>query len=248
MIGTHLIIGDVHAVIKPFEKAVSYANTNDLHLVSVGDLIDNSNDGFAVIKLMLSEMKAGRASAVFGNHDWKIHRWLQGRDVTITKPNRPTVDEMETNPEFVDAFNEVTDRMSFFLQLNENMVVSHAAMKPTWWNDRTQLDRKHRDFMMYGKSDSSRIFEHNGERYPIRVYDWVEDVPADNWLFVGHDPRPLIGVPDFNNFQLAPLVNKNENGGATVFLDTGSGKGGTLWGAVVNSATKTLEGFVNFGS
>ena len=247
MIGTHLIIGDVHAVIKPFEKAVSYANTNDLHLVSVGDLIDNSNDGFAVIKLMLSEMKAGRASAVFGNHDWKIHRWLQGRDVTITKPNRPTVDEMETNSEFVDAFNEVTDRMSFFLELNENMVVSHAAMKPTWWSDRTQLDRKHRDFMMYGKSDPSRIFEHNGERYPIRVYDWVEDVPADNWLFVGHDPRPLIGVPDFNNFQLAPLVNKNQNGGATVFLDTGSGKGGTLWGAVVNSATKTLEGFVNFG-
>ena len=248
MIGTHLIIGDVHAVIKPFEKAVSYANSNDLHLVSVGDLIDNSDDGFAVIKLMLSEMKAGRASAVFGNHDWKIHRWLQGRDVTITKPNRPTVDEMETNSEFVDAFNEVTDRMSFFLELNENMVVSHAAMKPTWWSDRTQLDRKHRDFMMYGKSDPSRIFEHNGERYPIRVYDWVEDVPADNWLFVGHDPRPLIGVPDFNNFQLAPLVNKNENGGATVFLDTGSGKGGTLWGAVVNSATKTLEGFVNFGS
>ena len=248
MIGTHLIIGDVHAVIKPFEKAVSYANTNDLHLVSVGDLIDNSNDGFAVIKLMLSEMKAGRASAVFGNHDWKIHRWLQGRDVTITKPNRPTVDEMETNSEFVDAFNEVTDRMSFFLELNENMVVSHAAMKPTWWSDRTQLDRKHRDFMMYGKSDPSRIFEHNGERYPIRVYDWVEDVPADNWLFVGHDPRPLIGVPDFNNFQLAPLVNKNQNGGATVFLDTGSGKGGTLWGAVVNSATKTLEGFVNLGS
>ena len=248
MIGTHLIIGDVHAVMKPFQKAVSYANSNDLHLVSVGDLIDNSDDGFAVIKLMLSEMKAGRASAVFGNHDWKIHRWLQGRDVKITKPNMPTVNEMETNPEFVDAFNEVTDRMSFFLELNENMVVSHAAMKPTWWSDRTQLDRKHRDFMMYGKADQSRIFEHNGERYPIRVYDWVEDVPADNWLFVGHDPRPLIGVPDFNNFQLAPLVNKNQNGGATVFLDTGSGKGGTLWGAVVNSATKTLEGFVNFGS
>ena len=80
------------------------------------------------------------------------------------------------------------------------------------------------------------------------MYDWVEDVPADNWLFVGHDPRPLIGVPDFNNFQLAPLVNKNENGGATVFLDSGSGKGGTLWGAEVHSASKTPEGFVNFGS
>lgn len=248
MNGTHLIIGDVHAVFQPFEKAVKFANDNNLHLISVGDLIDNNTEGFAVTELMLRELQAGRASALFGNHEWKIHRWLLGRDVKITPPNKPTVSEMTTNDHFKDAFNQMTEHMTFHHVINDQMTVTHAAMNPLWWNDRNNMDRKIRDFMMYGKSDASQTFAYNGETYPIRLYDWVDDVPADNWLFVGHDPRPLVGVPDFNNFQLAPLVHKNRQGGATVFLDCGSGKGGTLWGAVVNSATRTLNGFVNFGN
>ena len=247
MIGTHLIIGDVHAVYSPFAKAVKYANDNHLHLISVGDLNDNNKDGFAVFKLMLKEMKAGRASAVFGNHEWKIKRWLAGNDVKITPPNYPTVEEMRVNEEFVSVFTEVTDRMSFYHKLNDEMIVSHAAMNPSWWDSSDQLDKKHRDYMMYGHADSSQVSHYRGETYPIRLYDWVDNVPKDHWLFVGHDPRPLVGVPDFDNFQLAPLVNKNNSGGATVFLDCGSGKGGTLWGVVVNSADRTLQGFVNFG-
>lgn len=248
MIGTHLIIGDVHAVYKPFEKAVKYANDNLLHLISVGDLIDNNKEGPAVIKLMLAEMQAGRASAIFGNHEWKIHRWLKGNDVKITPPNHPTVDEMTVNQDFVDDFNQVTDRMRFHIELNDEMVISHAAMNPKWWNDRNNIDSKIRDYMMYGHADHSQVAHYRGETYPIRLYDWTDAVPPNHMLFVGHDPRPMIGVPDFDNFQLAPLVNKNDSGGATVFLDCGSGKGGTLWGAVVNSADRTLQGFVNFGS
>lgn len=247
VIGTHLIIGDVHAVYKPFERAVRYANDNLLHLISVGDLVDNNYEGHAVIKLLLAEMQAGRASAVFGNHEWKIRRWIDGNDVKITPPNQPTVDEMRVNQQFVDDFNSVTDRMSFYIELNDEMVVSHAAAHPKWWNNRDHIDRKIRDYMMYGHADSSQVAHYRGETYPIRLYDWTDAVPHNHWLFVGHDPRPMIGVPDFNNYQLAPLVHKNDSGGATVFLDAGSGKGGTLWGAVVNSADRTLQGFINFG-
>lgn len=247
MIGTHLIIGDVHAVYKPFAKAVKYANENHLHLVSVGDLNDNNQEGFAVFKLMLEEMQAGRASAVYGNHEWKIKRWLAGNDVKITPPNYPTVEEMEVNEEFRNVFTQVTDRMKFKIELNEEMVVSHAAMSPKWWNNREIEVSKIRDYMMYGHADHTQVAHYRGETYPVRLYDWTDAVPNNHWLFVGHDPRPMIGVPDFDNFQEAPLVQKNDSGGVTVFLDCGSGKGGTLWGAVVNSAERTLQGFVNFG-
>ena len=51
---------------------------------------------------------------------------------------------------------------------------------------------------------------------------------------------------DLSNLKPAKgSINKNSK---RVGRGQGSGKGGTLWGAVVNSATKTLEGFVNFGS
>jgi len=65
-------------------------------------------------------------------------------------------------------------------------------------------------------------------------------------LFVGHDPRPMIGVPDFDNFQPAPSIVKNDVDGQVIFLDCGAGKGGTLWGDVVTSVTSDIEQFRNF--
>ena len=49
-----LIIGDVHGGYAPFKRAVDFARENDLHLISVGDLIDNGPDGDLVVSNMLS--------------------------------------------------------------------------------------------------------------------------------------------------------------------------------------------------
>jgi hypothetical protein len=65
-------------------------------------------------------------------------------------------------------------------------------------------------------------------------------------LFVGHDPAPLKSVPVFDQFQEEPLVHVNTNGGETVFMDCGAGKGGKLFGAVVNSTDNKIEEFINF--
>jgi len=246
MKGTHLIIGDVHSMYNPFADAVRFANTNKLHLVTAGDLIDNGPDGYAVTELMLQEMFEGRASGVMGNHEWKIIRWLRGNDVKLTNPNFPTVEAMEKQPAFKDMFARYAKRLSFNLQVGENMFVAHAAVKPEWWADRKE-GRKTNEYNMYGNSDSSKLIDFRGERYPIRLYNWVDHVPENVKLFVGHDPRPMIGEPDFDNFQATPLSVKNKQGGITTFLDAGSGKGGNLWGAVVNSANNSIEALINFG-
>lgn len=240
-----LIIGDVHAEFAPFQKAVQFAVDNDLHLVSVGDLIDNGPDGFKVLTLFKQLADQDKATLIIGNHEWKIHRWLLGRDVKITAPNQVTVDQMNSNQFFKDVFKDLMSKAVHFTQLNDNMFVTHAAMSKNFW-DTKELTAHNRDRMMYSFADNSQIAHYRGETYPIRLYDWVDDVPAGIKLFVGHDPRPMIGVPDFDNFQVAPSVVKNNNGGITVFLDTGSGKGGTLWGTVVNSVTSEIEQFRNF--
>lgn len=237
----YLIIGDVHAEFEPFKKAVDFALDNDLHLISVGDLIDNGPDGFKVLSLFNSLVEDNKASLIRGNHEWKIYRWAIGRDVKITDPNRVTVDEMKWNTKFKDLIIKLTEGAPMFMQLSDTMYVAHAAIGKKFWVDGEVDDR-----MMFGYSDRTQTFPYRGEIYPIRVYDWVEDVPAGIKLFVGHDPRPMIGKPDFDNFQLAPLTVKNKQKGAVTFLDTGSGKGGTLWGAVVNSATSNVEQFRNF--
>ena len=57
----------------------------------------------------------------------------------------------------------------------------------------------------------------------------------------------MVGVPDFDNFQDAPATIKSSKGGRTVFLDCGAGKGGNLFGAVVNKDTSEEVTFIDFG-
>ena len=79
----YLIIGDVHADFEPFQKAVAYAQENDLHIISVGDLIDGGPDGAKCCSLMLDLLKKGKASIVKGNHEHKIIRYIDGANVKI---------------------------------------------------------------------------------------------------------------------------------------------------------------------
>jgi hypothetical protein len=241
----YLIIGDVHGSYDSYNRAVTYGQKHGMHLVSVGDLVDNGPDGFKIVSSFNELIDSGDASLVIGNHEWKIYRWTLGRDVLITPPNKVTTDEMLTTPKFKQVFVEMVEKSKHYLQLNETIFVTHAAMAKEFWEGK-EWSTHIRDRMMYGYADHSTKYQYRGETYPIRLYDWVEWIPRGINLFVGHDPRPMIGVPDFNNFQLTPLTVKNKLGGYVTFLDTGSGKGGTLWGAVVNSDTSEIEELRNF--
>ena len=74
--------------------------------------------------------------------------------------------------------------------------------------------------------------------YPQNPFDHMEKAPKS---YTG------IGVPDFDNFQDSPETVKSSKGGRTVFLDCGAGKGGNLFGAVVNKDTSEEVTFIDFG-
>ena len=71
---SYLIIGDVHADYQPFKKAIEYATEHKLHLICVGDLIDNGVDGAICVEAMLELLDKGVASMIKGNHEHKIIR------------------------------------------------------------------------------------------------------------------------------------------------------------------------------
>ena len=58
----------------------------------------------------------------------------------------------------------------------------------------------------------------------------------------------MVGIPDFDNFQDSPETIKSDKGGKTVFLDCGAGKGGSLYGAVVNKDTPSKVNLIDFGN
>lgn len=244
----YLIIGDVHADYTVFNNAVAYAHNNDLHLYSVGDLVDNGTEGPDVVSSMLELLHAGKASMVRGNHEYKIQRWLDGCNVKITPPNQITVDQMTADSQFKDNFVKMMQYAKPYDQLTDSIFIAHAALLPKFWNTSLdQMSKRDVELMMFGQTDNSEICHYRGETYPVRIYDWADHVPDGVTLFVGHDPRPFIGKPDFDHFQIAPTSKMNVHGGTTVFLDCGAGKGGTLWGAVVDTDSKhVIETMVNF--
>jgi len=242
----YLILGDVHAEYEPFRKALDYAEQNNLFVISVGDLVDNGVDGLKVFKDFYNLLKDNKAALVWGNHEWKIYRWLIGNPVTLGGNNKLTVEQMQSNPEFKEVFLKTVEFCQHYIQINNDIFITHAGVNPEFWSRYPKTIKKDLDIFKYGQVDHSQMYHYKDEVYPNRVYDWVKSVPTDVTLFVGHDPRPMTSKPDFDNFQNEPSTYTSDQGGKTVFLDCGSGKGGWLCGAVVNSVDSSILEFKNF--
>ena len=135
----YLIIGDVHGIYAPFKRAVDYALDNDLHIISVGDLIDNGPEGYKVVKEFNSLVKDGKATMIWGNHEFKIHRWILGNPVQLGPPNLVTTDEMETNQDFVEVFVELMQTAEDYIKLGDSIYITHAGMNPDYWNSLLSL-------------------------------------------------------------------------------------------------------------
>lgn len=244
----YLIIGDVHADFQPFERAINYATEHDLHLICVGDLIDNGNDGARCVEAMLELLDNDKASMIKGNHEHKIIRALNGANVILGPPNMVTLNQMKTDTKFVTDFKRmVSQYCKEYIKINDKLYITHGGMHQDFWEaEKTgKLTRKMTDNMMFGQADYKRTFHHKGQEYPARTYEWRHAVPKDITLIVGHDPAPLNEKPDFDNFQLKPFDFTNDQGGRVIWLDCGAGKGGKLFGAIVNSATE-IEQIVDF--
>ena len=243
----YLVLGDVHAEYGPFKKACDYAVLNNLHILSVGDLIDNGPDGYKVCKDISEFIDTGWASVIWGNHEWKIHRWLKGNDVVLGPPNLVTTKQMEEDEEFKNLFQSLVPNFKHFMQLGDKIFIAHAGMHPSFWSSDKQNPTKEQiNYMIFGQADYSKQYEHKGQTYPHRIYDWTEYVPEGVTLIVGHDPAPMSSKPTFDVFQSAPTTITSPLGGKTIFTDCGAGKGGHLFGVVVNSDSGSVEETIDF--
>jgi len=245
----YLIIGDVHADFIPFKRAIDYARENDLHLVSVGDIVDGGTDGAICVNGMLKLLEEGKGSVVKGNHEHKIIRALNGANVILGPPNMITLEQMETDKTFEQEFRVmVEDYCQNYIKLSDTLYITHGGMHQDFWQAEQsgELTKKMTDNMMFGQADYKKTFQHKGQNYPARTYDWRHSVPKDITLIVGHDPAPLSEKPDFDTFQPEPTVYTNDMGGTVIWTDCGAGKGGSLFGLVVNSSTDEIEDTINF--
>lgn len=211
------IIGDVHgcydelvALLQQLDYEVNDAGTGAHHpegrrAFFVGDLVDRGPATPAVLRLVMGMVDAGDALCIPGNHEAKLLRALQGRNVTTSHGLAESLAQLaDEPPEFAKQVAEFIDGLVSHLVLDDGkLVVAHAGLRQDMQG---RASGAVRSFALYG--DTTGETDEFG--LPVR-YPWAEDYRGDAYVVYGHTP-----VPD------ATWLNR------TICIDTGCVFGGQL--------------------
>jgi len=193
------IIGDVHGCydeLVTLLETLGYAITvSPVHHVTVshpqgrkaifvGDLVDRGPNTPAVLRLVMNMVDAGTAICVPGNHDDKLLRKLQGRDVQIAHGLAESLAQLDQEtPDFIQrTINFLDSLISHYVLDNGKLVVAHAGMKADMQG---RSSRRVRDFALYGET-TGEVDEFG---LPVR-YTWAADYRGKATVVYGHTPVP----------------------------------------------------------
>ncbi|MBP7253332.1 MAG: polynucleotide kinase-phosphatase, partial [Alphaproteobacteria bacterium] len=212
------IIGDVHGcydelvqllgklgyTIAPGEPT-RVVHPDGRKLIFVGDLVDRGPAVPQTLRLVMDVVDGGTGFCVIGNHDDKLKRKLQGRDVKIAHGLAESLTQLAVEDEefskrvvhFIDALR------SHYVFDGNKLAVAHAGIKAEYIG---RGSPRIRDFCMFGES-TGEIDEFG---LPVR-YPWARDYRGETLVIYGHTPVP---EPEWIN--------------NTIDIDTGCVFGGKL--------------------
>jgi protein phosphatase len=213
------IIGDVHGcydellellgglgyAIDDAGERVRVSHPAGRKLVFVGDLVDRGPKTPAVLKLVIQSVSDGTGYCVAGNHDVKLARKLNGRDVKITHGLAESLAQLEHEPQdFLREAAEFLDGLvSHYVFDQGRLVVAHAGLREEMHGRGSAAVRS---FAMYGETTG----ETDEYGLPVR-YNWAADYRGRATVVYGHTPVPY-----------ADWLNN------TICVDTGCVFGGKL--------------------
>lgn len=217
-------IGDVHGDLEAFHAHVDQARAENRFIVQLGDLIDRGSDSPGCLRLMLNILDAGDGMFVRGNHDDKLYRLLLGHDVRVDQYGlASTVEQLTSAPDvlgLINAFMRAYEEAPYWARIGDHAFV-HGAFHPSMLRHRSPKAADSgkeakclRYLALFG--EASGEFKENG--LPVRSYDWLDRIPSEMTVVVGHDVQS----------KEAAFEKIGRKGGRVLFADTGSGKGGVL--------------------
>ncbi|WP_069167496.1 polynucleotide kinase-phosphatase, partial [Nocardia altamirensis] len=215
------VIGDVHGCRAELEtllgelgygidrddagRAVGARHPDGRAAVFVGDLVDRGPDTPGVLRLVMGMVAAGTALCVTGNHENKLVRALDGKQVRVAHGLAESLAQLGDEDEiFRKAAHEFCRGLvSHYVLDGGNLVVAHAGLKEEYHG---RASGRVRSFAMYGESTG----ETDEYGLPVR-YPWANDYRGRATVLYGH--TPVLDLQWVNN---------------TLCLDTGVVFGGRL--------------------
>ena len=148
--------------------------------VFVGDLVDRGPGVVKVLKLVMSMVADGSALCVAGNHESKLARKLQGRNVQVTHGLAESLAQLDAeSPEFREqALGFLDGLISHYVLDDGNLVVAHAGIKSEYQG---RASARVRDFCLYGETTG----EKDEFGLPIRA-NWAAEYRGKATVVYGH--------------------------------------------------------------
>ncbi|TWT34174.1 polynucleotide kinase-phosphatase [Blastopirellula retiformator] len=193
----------------PLVASPVYVHPAGRQAVFVGDLVDRGPRVLDVLRLVAGMVAYGSALCVPGNHDVKLLRKLQGKQVQIKHGLAETVAEIdaltaEVRKPFCQELAKFLDSLvSHYVLDDGKLVVAHAGMKEDYQG---RGSGRVREFALYGETTG----ETDQFGLPVR-HNWAAEYRGSAMVVYGHTPVP---EPDWLN--------------GTVNVDTGCVFGGKL--------------------
>jgi protein phosphatase len=209
------IIGDVHGCYDELVELLvrlgySVANgavtaPHGRKVILVGDLVDRGPKSVEVLKLAMGGVESGAILCVPGNHDAKLLRKLNGRDVQLQHGLEKTWEQLQVeSEEFHQQVARFIDSLvSHYVLDDGKLVVAHAGLKEQYIG---RTSGRVREFCLYGDTTG----ETDDFGLPVRL-NWAADYRGPAHVVYGHTP-----------VFLADWLNR------TINIDTGCVFGGRL--------------------
>jgi protein phosphatase len=173
--------------------------------VFLGDIADRGPKIVRSLSFVMDLCESGPAMCVCGNHEAKLLRKLNGKEVKMTHGLDRTVSELSRAPAgYEDRLKSFLDRLiSHYVLDDGRLVVAHAGLTEAYQG---RSSGRVRDFCLYGDTEDGT------DEYGLPArYDWAAEYRGKARVVYGHTP-----VPE------AQELNR------TVCIDTGCVFGGKL--------------------
>ena len=164
------------------ETGYSATHPEGRKAVFVGDLVDRGPGVAKVLKLVMDMVSEGSALCVAGNHESKLVRKLQGRNVQVSHGLAESLAQLELeSPAFQQQVARFLDGLiSHYVLDDGGLVVAHAGMKTEYQG---RASARVRDFCLYGETTG----ETDEFGLPVRS-NWAADYRGRAMVVYGHTP------------------------------------------------------------
>lgn len=166
----------------------TYRHPDGRKVIFLGDLVDRGPRILETIELVERMIRAGQAFCVVGNHDDKLLRQIQGKNVKINHGLEHSIAEIEALSPEIKADRTIAIRsfleslISHYVLDDGKLVVAHAGLKQELQGRGSGAVRA---FAMYGET-TGEIDEFG---LPVR-HNWAAEYRGPAMVAYGHTPVP----------------------------------------------------------